>query len=139
MDAGMDERVTVAEAAERLAISKEAVRKRIYRGTLHSDRDEDGTVRVYIPTSSTPFGTQQDTPHEMVGELRDRVRFLERELERRGNEADRYQRIVAGLAQANANLTEQVREIEAPQRAEGGAHGPSEAEEGGPRPEWWRA
>lgn len=32
-DARRDERVTVADAAERLGITKEAVRKRISRGT----------------------------------------------------------------------------------------------------------
>jgi hypothetical protein len=42
------------------------------------------------------------------------VAFLRAELERRDEEVDRYQRIVAGLAQANANLSERVRELEAP-------------------------
>jgi uncharacterized small protein (DUF1192 family) len=52
---------------------------------------------------------------ELVEELRDRVAFLERELERRGMEADRYQQIVAGLTQANNQLSTRLRELEAPQ------------------------
>ena len=47
-DAVQDDRITVAKAAERLGITKEAVRKRISRGTLRSDRDPDGTVQVYV-------------------------------------------------------------------------------------------
>ncbi len=46
--------------------------------------------------------------------MQDQIAFLRAELERRGEEADRYQRIVAGLAQTNANLSERVRELEAP-------------------------
>ena len=52
----------------------------------------------------------------LVEELRDRVRFLERELDRRSVEAGRYQHIVAGLATANANLTDRLKELEAPAR-----------------------
>ena len=60
-DAGKDERLTVAEAAERLGITKEAVRKRIHRGTLRSDKDQDGTVRVYISPSDTASDTASAT------------------------------------------------------------------------------
>jgi hypothetical protein len=77
-DASHDERVTVAIAAQRLGITKEAVRKRISRGTLRSDKDEDGTVRVYIPPSGTPSGTDRD---ELVAELRNRIAYLEHQVE----------------------------------------------------------
>jgi excisionase family DNA binding protein len=60
-DAGKDERLTVAEAAERLGITKEAVRKRIHRGTIRSDKDQDGTVRVYISPSDTASDTASAT------------------------------------------------------------------------------
>ena len=52
---------------------------------------------------------------KLVEELRDRVAFLERELERRDVEADRYQQIVAGLTQTNNQLSTRLRELEAPQ------------------------
>jgi excisionase family DNA binding protein len=60
-DAGKDERLTVAEAAERLGITKEAVRKRIHCGTIRSDKDQDGTVRVYISPSDTASDTASAT------------------------------------------------------------------------------
>ena len=52
---------------------------------------------------------------ELVEELKNRVAFLERALERRSVEAERYQQIVAGLTQTNNQLATQLREIvEAP-------------------------
>jgi excisionase family DNA binding protein len=69
-DAGRDERLTVAAAAERLGISKEAVRKRISRGSLRADKDARGTVRVYVPKSDTSSGTEVEILRELVEELR---------------------------------------------------------------------
>jgi excisionase family DNA binding protein len=85
-DAGKDERLTVAEAAERLGITKEAVRKRIHRGTIRSDKDQDGTVRVYISPSDTASDTASATTssyhHELLyEELHDRIAYLERQVE----------------------------------------------------------
>jgi hypothetical protein len=47
------DRVTVAQAADALDISQDAVRKRIARGTIPHDRDESGRVYVYISSSET--------------------------------------------------------------------------------------
>ena len=91
-DAGMDERLTVAEAADRLGITKEAVRKRIHRGTLRADKAADGTVLVYTPPSGTVGGTPPGAARdELVDELRDRIAYLERQVaeERRANDENR--------------------------------------------------
>jgi hypothetical protein len=45
---GRTRRVTLTEAAQVLGISKEAVRKRVQRGTLPSDVGEDGRRYVYL-------------------------------------------------------------------------------------------
>lgn len=112
-------RVTIREAATRLGVTEAAVRKRIQRGSLGKELGQDGRVYVYLDLS-------QDTSHpesqvhrdpmveELVEELRDRVAFLERSLERRSVEAERYQQIVAGLTQTNNNLSARVLELEAP-------------------------
>ena len=155
-------RVTIREAAARLGVTEAAVRKRIQRGSLGKELGQDGRVYVYLDLS-------QDTSHpesqvhrdpmveELVEELRDRVAFLERSLERRGVEAERYQQIVAGLTQTNNNLSARVLELEAPaqqampyQPSEGGdqehantSSGPApsvggaDAPNGSERP-WWR-
>jgi hypothetical protein len=56
---------------------------------------------------------------ELVEELRDRVAFLERSLERRSVEAERYLQIVAGFTQTNNQLASRLRKLEAPQEPPG--------------------
>ena len=138
-------RTTVAEAAEILGISAEAVRGRIRRGTLPVER-EGGTVYVLLDrttegrTTDDQSRTTDDRPTDrtdaLIAELQDRVRSLE--------EANRENRriIVA--------LTSRIPAIEAPQEASEAAETVEEeperaeprpdaprAQEGVQRP-WWR-
>jgi hypothetical protein len=138
-------RTTVAEAAEILGISAEAVRGRIRRGTLPVER-ESGTVYVLLdhPSEDRTTGDQprttDDQPDDrtdlLIAELQDRVRSLE--------EANREnRRIIAALTsripaiEAPQEATETPETVEGePERAEprpatGGA------QEGARRP-WWR-
>jgi len=143
-DTGMDERLTVAEAAERLDITKEAVRKRIHRGTLRSDKDADGTVRVYVPASEMPSGTASSTDRdELVSELRNHVADLREQLE-----AERQAHAEARRLLLEA-LTKIPPAIEAPATPEardsrvspGSTETPTEGREGpqmGPERPWWR-
>src|SRR5687767_665725 len=74
-------RVTMKEAAEILGVSKEAIRKRVMRGTLRTDTGEDGRRYVYIDA-----GSDNPTTHErdaLISEMRARVQFLEDELRRK--------------------------------------------------------
>ena len=131
-------RVTIREAAARLGVTEAAIRKRIQRGSLGREMGQDGRVYVYLDLS-------QDTPHpesqvhhdplveELLEELRDRVAFLERSLERRSVEAEHYQQIVAGLTRTNNQLASQLRQLEAPQESSGASErivvGPERAEQ----------
>ncbi len=141
-------RTTVAEAAEVLGISAEAVRGRIRRGTLPVER-EGGTVYVLLsdPTTGDQPRTTDDQPTDrtdlLIAELRDRVRSLE--------EANRENRRII------AALTQRIPEIEAPREAsqeprespteateqpgrvgpQTEVEGPSEAEPA-ERVSWWR-
>jgi uncharacterized coiled-coil protein SlyX len=139
------DRLTVAAAAEALHISQDAVRKRIARGTVQSDRDESGRVYVYVSASETVHKTDQDTAEDAasktvqdryISSLEDQIAFLRRELERKD----------AILL----NLTERIPELEAPSEA---SASPETAEEmperAEPRPDapgtqesvqrpWWR-
>ncbi len=111
-------RVTIREAASRLGVTEAAIKKRIQRGSLDKEMGQDGRVYVYLDLYRDMSNPESQVDHEpLVEELRDRVRFLERELDRRSVEAERYQHIVAGLATANANLTDRLKELEAPTRA----------------------
>jgi hypothetical protein len=138
-------RTTVAEAAEILGISAEAVRGRIRRGTLPVER-ETGTVYVLLDsttdrrTTGDQSRTTDDQPDDrtdlLIAELRDRVRSLE--------EANRENRRII------AALTSRIPAIEAPpdergspqtvrEEQEGAEPRPAagEAQEGVQRP-WWR-
>jgi hypothetical protein len=90
-DSPMD-RVTVPEAADILGVTQSAVRKRIQRGTIPWDKDEDGKTLVYVDTSETSHGTetsksrdasQGQSRDEVLEVYRDQVEFLRRELERK--------------------------------------------------------
>jgi excisionase family DNA binding protein len=100
------DRLTVAEAALRLGVSQDAIYKRIKRGTIPWDKEEDGKTVVYIEevdgsTDDIKTSVDESTDHRksstdtssssstdsstdiLVDELRDRVRFLEEELRRK--------------------------------------------------------
>jgi hypothetical protein len=112
-------RVTIREAAARLGVTEAAVRKRIQRGSLRRERGRDGRVYVYLDMTRDVSHLESQVHRdplveELVEELRDRVAFLERAMERRSVEAERYQQIVAGLTQTNTQLATHLRELEAP-------------------------
>src|SRR5215211_4576840 len=74
-------RVTLKEAAELLGVSKEAVRKRVIRGTIPSDKGEDGRVYVYLDA----VGDEPPT-HEhgaLISQLRDEISYLREESRRK--------------------------------------------------------
>jgi hypothetical protein len=102
------------EAAAELGISKDAVRQRIRRGTLRSDKGEDGRVYVYLDPSM--YAVHDDAPerrseardHDLVDELRDRVSYLERQVEEEREARRRADTLLA-------RLMDRVPELEAPQ------------------------
>ncbi len=134
-------RVTIREAASRLGVTEGAIRKRIQRGSLLREQGEGGRVYVYLDEYRDMSRIDSDP---LVEELRDRVRFLEKELERRGDEGERYQRIIAGLAQSNSNLTDRLKELEAPEPRQEDVQEPAEGAEGVEEQtepvqrSWWR-
>ena len=124
-----DKRLTLRQAAARLGVSESAIRKRVERGTLRSDKGPDGRRYVYLDTGADTVTDEGADPSatgerdalisEMVEEMRAEVHYLRsqlhQELERRSAEAERYQQIVAALTTANASLGERLRELESPQ------------------------
>ncbi len=147
------DRLTVQEAAARLGVKEDAIRKRIQRGSLIHEK-ADGRVYVYLDVTQD---TAQDESHpqaqvegngELVEELRDRVRYLERQLDQerdaRTEERRRHDTLLAQLMQ-------RIPELEAPREPRDGrqepAEGPGgvkerpfteEAQEGSERRLWWR-
>jgi Sigma-70, region 4 len=137
------QRVTLAEAAELLGISKGAVRQRVRRGTLRSDKGEDGRVYVYVDPSVDAI--HADDPHGegvLVEELRDRIRYLERQVEEERSARYRADELLARLmervqleAPTDVPGSPETAQEE-PERAEPDL-ATREAQEGVQRP-WWR-
>jgi hypothetical protein len=77
-------RVSVYDAAQVMGVTVDAIRKRISRGTIPHERDEDGRVWVLLDTDQDPTSKVQDTDQpqsdsaELISELRARISSLER-------------------------------------------------------------
>ena len=151
------QRVSVPEAAKLLGISPEAVRARIQRGTLHKEKDSDGTVYVRLDADQTrsygdrtedATGSQARDQTQLVDSLEEQISFLRSELVTRNEELRRKDHIIAAL-------TERIPELPAPasssQEATGAPEtaaekaGRGDRDHGGPgpyhpveRPSWWR-
>jgi predicted ArsR family transcriptional regulator len=122
------ERVSIQEAAHRLGVSESAVRKRIKRGTLKREKTEDGRVLVYMETSAP--GTEEVRTHErdaLISQMRERLDFLERELEVRSEEIRRRDTIIMNMTEAMKALNPPTREEPPEARESPESPGPSES------------
>ncbi len=120
MTAGVTRRVTMADAAEALGISKEAVRKRVQRRTLRSDVGEDGRRYVYLdagPDAGRGSSPDNVTPTDPRDDL---IATLREQLEAERNAHAETRRIAYALAQ-------RVPELEAAQEPREAAQEPREA------------
>ena len=112
-DADKSQRVTVGEAAQLLGITPEAVRARLYRGTLEREDGEDGTVYVRLyADQSQPHADQSGEQSELVKSLQDQIGYLRAQLDTRAEELREHRRIIAAL-------TQRIPEIEAPSEPRG--------------------
>ena len=130
----MKDRITVQEAARRLGVKDDAVRKRIQRGTLEHDKDSDGRVFVYLDTThdwssdaaqDTAGHTAQDRNQDaaqdetqyvsyaaLIEVLRQELADWKDVVRTRDEELRRKDHIIAAL-------TERIPEIEGPREASG--------------------
>lgn len=122
-DATQD-RVTIQEAALRLGVKEDAIRKRIQRGSMRHEKAEDGRVYVWVDTTQDTTqdaeqrsqDTYRDTTQdERLDDLREQVAYLRRQLDEEREARRRADMILAQLAQANAEQARTIRAIEAPQ------------------------
>jgi len=113
----------VAEAAEVLGVTRDAIHKRIKRGSIEHEKGEDGRFYVDVDTSTPRLDESVDKSKDkskvevlerLIEGQQDRIESLERQLMRHGDETERLHQIIAGLAQANAEQARTIRAIEAP-------------------------
>jgi hypothetical protein len=96
------DRVTVAEAAIRMGVKEQAIRKRIQRGTLAHDKDEDGRVHVYLDQEDGATGTGNGIYTGMdtlVQHLQEQIAYLRQEAEDWKEEARHKDTIIMSLTQ----------------------------------------
>ena len=155
--------MTIQEAASRLGVKEDAIRKRIQRGSIRHEKAEDGRVYVWIDATqdgtqdseSTSQDTYQDTTQdERVGDLREQVSYLRRQLDEERESRRRADTIIAQLARANEEQARTIRELEAPsdpppderespeaaeeQQGRGQPHSDAPGAQMGARRPWWR-
>ena len=133
------DRVTVQEAAKRLGVKDDAIRKRIQRGSLEHDKGLDGRVYVYLDGREYGNGhgererTRAVTQDALLKTLREQIAFLRGELKRKDT-------IITALAS-------RIPELEAPREPQRDPEVATEEPEkgrastGGERPlesSWWR-
>lgn len=144
------DRFTVEEAARILGIKEESVRKRVSRGKLRADKDEDGRLLVYVDSTETVRDeyTDKSLPESQVeAELRDRIAYLERQVEEEREARRRADTLLAkfmdSLPALEAAQEPSQESSEAPQDAAEGrvGVGVGQADAAPPAPSsrpWWR-
>ena len=134
------ERLQITDAARRLGISRDAVYKRVRRGSIPSETGEDGLLYVYIDAAIDASTDESNSPSDAPGTHLERLlQHQERELEYLRGQLDAEREAHAETREARrradhiiAALTERIPELEAPpqsaQEAESVAERASEGE-----------
>ncbi len=132
---GARRRLTVAQAADQLGTTVDAVRGRIKRRTIAHER-EGGRVYVLLDADEPRQGRDQD-----ADELRDRLRYVEGQLQaERQAHAEARRLLLAALERIPAIEAPPETPPGAPETASGGPGG-GETPGGQDRPAerpWWR-
>ncbi len=145
-------RLTVQEASEVLGTSVDAVRMRIRRGNLESEKADDGRVYVWLNSGESGTKPRPDGESDALIFAKDEtIRVLSEQLESEREARRRADTIIAQLTQANAALAARVPELEAPQEQTGAPEKVEEAPDkaeprsdapdpqvGARRRSWWR-
>ncbi len=105
-------RYTVSEAARVLGITEAAIRARINRGKLTSEKI-DNTVYVRLDSDATPVNPGD--PTALVEALRDQVATLKQQLNTEQEASAELRRIIAGLVQRVPELEAASEPPEAPE------------------------
>jgi hypothetical protein len=144
-----DTRLTLRQAAAALGVSESAIRKRVERGTLRSDKGADGRRYVYVDAvtdSVADEGEDASTTREhdaLISELRAHNDTLREQLEaERQGHAEARRLLAAALERIPAieapSETPEAAETVEEQQGRGEPHpATGESQEGVQRP-WWR-
>ena len=137
-------------AAEIMGVTVDAIRKRVSRGTIPHERDEDGRVWVVLDTDQDTASTVRDTDQSqsasdvLISEMRGRIEDLREQLEaERQAHAEARRLLMAALErippqlEAPAEPRESSQTVEETIQKTEPRRTTAEAQEGVQRP-WWR-
>ena len=133
------ERLTVAEAADRLGVTRDAIRKRIKRDSIRWETGSNGEPYVYVADASSGVAdaSGHEEMHALVESLEDQVSYLRKEVAVWQEEARRKDHLLAAAL-------ERIPELEGPSETEstrtatgGGSEAPASDTEHS-RPSWWQ-
>jgi hypothetical protein len=146
-DGVADERMTLRQAAARLGVSESAIRKRVERGTLRSDKGPDGRRYVYLDSLAyymADTGADTSATHErdaLISEMRAHNETLREQLEAERRAHAEARRIIAGLVERIPALEpppEPPESPETPSRPVPGNQTSPEPQTAPERVPWWR-
>jgi hypothetical protein len=121
-------RLTVAEAALKLGISEAGVRERIQRNQIPHERDDDGSLRVWVSPGEARHAEFRDASprpesRALISEMRGRIASLEHQLEQERQANSEHRRLLV------AALERIPPQLEAPQESPEDAETVEEAPE----------
>ncbi len=136
------DRVTVPEAAARLGVSENALRKRVQRDTIEWTRDEEGRIYVYLSEAMTDQADgiatdQAGDQSQLVESMQDQIDYLRDLLKNRDQELAEMRRLLAGALERIPELepaSEPRESPETPSEESGGGEDRGKEE----RRSWWR-
>jgi excisionase family DNA binding protein len=124
------ESLSVGEAAEVLGVTRDAIHKRINRGTIRHERGADGRYYVFVDSSTLGLDASRDKSRDKskVEVLERLIARLEHELGEEREARRRADTILAQLARANEEQARTIRALEGPQEPSESpvSRGPSE-------------
>jgi hypothetical protein len=136
-----------------MGVTVDAIRKRVSRGTIPHERDDDGRVWVLLDTDQDAASKVQDTDQPqsasdvLISEMRDRIASLERQLEQERQANSEHRRLLAAALERIPPQLEAPQESSEPRESPGTVE--EEPERTEPRPDtpepqtspqrpWWR-
>jgi hypothetical protein len=126
----------LGDAADVLGLTVDAVRKRVKRGTLESEKDADGRLYVFLDADHESVRPRSDTDR-LISTLEEQLR-IEREHVRAEREAHAEARRLLAAALERIPALEAPESPETPSESTPSTAAPPEAETPAePRP-WWR-
>ncbi len=136
--------MTIQEAARRLGVKEDAIRKRIQRSSIRHEKAEDGRVYVWVDaTQDTSRDTERTTQDEYqdtaqdtrLDDFREQITYLRQQLDEEREARRRADTIIAQLARANEEQARTIRELEAPSEPPREREAPETVEGGAERAE----